>query len=262
MKFLLMIFLYVGMGNTQSYYRVEPSAFLTEYIEKFRVEYEIDPASAVLIDFWQEDSLTFYKGSFTSFRDCRATKRNMVLAEKRINTQFCRTTGCKYRRVKNQPVVMDEMKSFVLCFHKDNSICELYSYEISPVYNIPVLRYFEDLHRINVPEIDPDIDRTLFWVDKKAVTLKPEKDISFELSRILHENGINDNNRSIIQLSISVDKSGHAIPKEVMPLFEGECDEEDVIIQTLMEYIENMSFVPASHRGAVVNSVVNITLSY
>lgn len=195
---------------------------LTDFLISFRNEYDIPPTDLVVMDFWEDEDHVYYGGEFID-------GNNVIKFD-------------------------DSQSSFLICFHRDGTVCNILSYENDYMNGIPVLLEIEQKYHLKTAGDDPDVkEKYPFIVDNPVRYAGDLGKLIEDISVTLSKRGIFSSSSRRIFIVLNVDKYGTASFFSIRGTT-GNLDFDKAIAEYIESIVECLAFVPGSHRGYTVSS--------
>lgn len=232
---------------------------MKDFLTMFRQEYRIDPSNVIVMDTWADSTHVYFEGLVVEGNSGIPARRRTVSVYEE-ETSLYKTGRRKFTEDIGLGLEYDDQASFLICFHRNNTICNILSYEHSSMNGIPVLLQLEERYHIPTMENDPDLkDSYPFFVDNPARYDGDYYELSRKITKGINEMGISCDSPKRICVYIDVDKHGHAV---VQGLGEssGNLDWDKKIIQYMEQAIAHENFIPATHRGGAVNFTLTLSV--
>lgn len=205
-----------------------PNPVIKDYVISFRKEYDIPARDAVVMNFWEDEDHVYYEGKFID---------------------------------GNNDISFDDSQfSFLICFHRDGTVCDILSYENDYMNGIPVLLEIERKYHLNTVEDDPDVkERYPFVVDNPVRFAGNLESLIENISVNLRGKGIFSSSLRRIFIVLNVDKHGAASFSTIRGTT-GNTDFDKAIVEYIESIVECLTFIPGSHRGYTVSSTYAIPI--
>lgn len=250
---LLIQFLFPG------YYAVKPEPVLRDYLALFRQEYKVAQSNVIVMNTWTDSTHVYYEGKVIDGYE-GVPIEHQTISECKIETELYSTKGDLLSKDVGLLNEYDDQASFMICFHKDNTVCNILSYENAYMNGIPVLQQIEDMYHLQSVDNDPDIkDRYPFIVDNPAWFDGDLGAFIRDINREIERRCIYSDMQRRVTLTVLVDK--HGLYKNVeLRTSSGDSSVDKEILNCVEEAVKTAKFTIGTHRGIPVESYVAIPI--
>lgn len=254
------IFFFAFLQSLLPYYSVKPEPFLRDFLHLFRQKYGITANEVVVINSWSDSSHVYFDGRVVD-GNVKVTARRQTVTLNKEETSLYSTRKKTLVRDIGLDLDYDDQCCFRICFHRNNTICNILSYEGSQSEGIPILLSLENLYGIKTMEDDPDepdmesLDP--FFIDNPARTERDEREITREITVGLKKLGVWTEYPSKWFAVIDIDKTGQLRSIGIIKPWDiSEIDKR--ITDYIQAFFRDEIFIPGSHRGHNVDSKVTV----
>jgi len=240
-----------------NYYLVHPKPILNDYLKLFREEYNVSPTDVILMNTWEDSGHVYFDGKVIDGYE-NDFFYNQTISLNQIETALY-STECDEQTVDIGLLEeYDDQVSFSLCFHRDSSICLILSYENDYMNGIPVLMNIVQKYQVKTIDDDPDAkDSYPFIVDNAPKYSGDLGSLISLISQNLNQMGISSFPSRRILIVLNVAKNGEASVSHIRGST-GNPHFDKNIVEYIGSIVKDLTFIPGSHRGAVVNALFAI----